>query len=319
MAPTILITGETLVDFLPTDGDDEGLAAVESFARRPGGCPANVAVGLANLGAAPWFWTRVGADPFGDLLVETLADAGVPDRFVERDPDAKTTLAFVAYEGGDPEFSFYREGTADARMEPGRVPDETLDAVEFVFAAGGVMLSADPGRAATMDVLDRADGRATTVFDANARPELYADAETFPRRVRTVLPHVDVVKGGAGDLRRAGFAGADEDELVRTVTGAGPHTVLLTRGADGARFYSTEPAPWGAVDVAHPGYDVDAVDPTGAGDAFTAGALAALADGESPAEVLAFANAVGATATTAAGAMAALPGRGAVRALRDRD
>ncbi len=51
------------------------------------------------------------------------------------------------------------------------------------------------------------------------------------------------------------------------------------------------------------------VDTTGAGDAFTAGAIAALDGGESLAAALRFANAVGARATTAQGAMAALPTR----------
>jgi hypothetical protein len=62
--------------------------------------------------------------------------------------------------------------------------------------------------------------------------------------------------------------------------------------------------------------DVEAVDATGAGDAFTAGATAALSEGESLTEALAVATAVGALATTATGAMAALPDRAAVGELR---
>ena len=95
MNPTVLLAGETLVEFPP--GSDAPLAAVERFERRAGGAPPNVAVRLAQLGRPPWFWTRVGADPFGDFLAGTLADRGVPERFVERDAEAKTTLACRAY------------------------------------------------------------------------------------------------------------------------------------------------------------------------------------------------------------------------------
>jgi len=330
--PDILVAGESLVDFLP---DSAGLLAdVENFSRRAGGAPANVAVALARLDATPWFWTRVGEDPFGDHLAETLRGFGVPDRFVERDPAAKTALAFVSHdEAADREFTFYRDGTADTRVEPGGVPDEVLDAVEWVYV-GGVMLAADPGRSATLDLAERAAARdCTVVFDPNARPELWASADReFPELVAEMFAFADVVKATPQELEAAGFDGESPEALAGTVTDsrateAGPHTVLLTLGGSGAFALSTEAAPWGAGAASHSGYDVHPVDTTGAGDAFTAGALAALAgeidgtetasDGTSLSAVLGFANAVAAVTTTAAGAMAALPTREAVREFRD--
>jgi len=117
----VLVAGETLIDFIP-EGPG-ALDEIEGFARRAGGAPANVAVALSRLDEVPLFWTRVGADPFGDFLADTLAEYGVPDRFVERDPDAETTLAFVTHdEDADRSFSFYRDGTADTRMRSGTVP-----------------------------------------------------------------------------------------------------------------------------------------------------------------------------------------------------
>ncbi|MFC4450122.1 carbohydrate kinase family protein [Halorussus aquaticus] len=318
--PDILVAGETLVDFLP---DSVGpLADVENFSRRAGGAPANVAVALARLNATPWFWTRVGADPFGDSLAGTLSSFDLPDRFVERDPAAKTALAFVSHDAdADRAFTFYRDGTADTRIEPGGVPGETLDAVEWVYV-GGVMLAADPGRSATLDLAERATERgATVVFDPNARPELWGQTDRdFPSLVAEMLDFADVVKATPEDLEAAGFEGESPEALSAAVTGTGPHTVLLTQGDDGAFAYATDRAPWGAGAASHGGYDVKPVDTTGAGDAFTAGALAALADAEgdtSLSAVLGFANAVAAVTTTAAGAMAALPTREQVREFRE--
>ncbi|USZ68394.1 carbohydrate kinase [Halorussus salilacus] len=320
--PNVLVAGETLIDFLP---DSPGpLSGVEGFSRRAGGAPANVAVALSRLGEPPWFWTRVGEDPFGGHLAETLAGYGVPDRFVERDPDAKTALAFVSHdESADRAFTFYRDGTADTRLEPGGVSDETLDSVEWV-CLGGVMLAAEPGRSATLDLAERASGRdCTVVFDPNARPELWPDGDEFADLVGRMFDYADVVKATPEDLRAVGFEADDPETLAEAVCERGPHTALLTLGGAGAVAAATAPAPWGPETAAHAGYEVDPVDTTGAGDAFTAGALAALAGrigGEgrpSLSDALAFANAVAAVTTTAVGAMSALPTREEVRRFRE--
>ena len=316
--PNALVAGETLVDFLPaTPGP---LATVESFTRRPGGAPANVAVGLARLGEPPWFWTRVGGDPFGEMLVGTIEAEGLPDRFVERDPDARTTLAFVAHDAdADRGFTFYRDGTADTRMEAGRVPDEVLNDVDWVVG-GGVTLADGPSREATLDLLERAAAAGRTVaFDPNFRPELWAEGE-FEPTVRRALEGVDVLKATADELRELGFEGDDEAALSRAVLerDAGPHTVLTTLGGAGARATATESAPWGPATVTHPGYPVEPTDTTGAGDAFLAGAIASFAGGEADlSRVLAFANAVAAVTTTASGAMTALPTVEEVRRFRE--
>ncbi|WP_137286856.1 carbohydrate kinase family protein [Halorussus salinisoli] len=319
--PDVLVAGEALVDFLP---DSTGpLSDVENFSRRAGGAPANVAVALARLDATPWFWTRVGDDPFGDHLAATLSSFGVPDRFVERDPEAKTALAFVSHDAdADRAFTFYRDGTADTRVEPGGVPDETLESVEWVYV-GGVMLAAEPGRSATLDLAERATERdCTVVFDPNARPELWERTDRdFSGLVAEMLEFADVVKATTEELQAAGFEGESPEALSKAVAETGPHTVLVTLGGSGAFVHATDRAPWGGGTASHGGYDVEPVDTTGAGDAFTAGALAALAEAErdeiSLSEMLGFANAVAAVTTTGAGAMAALPTREAVREFRE--
>jgi fructokinase len=321
----VLVAGETLIDFLP--GSAGRLADVETFSRRAGGAPANVAVGLARLDADPLFWTRLGEDPFGDFLAATLADYGVPTDLVARDPDAKTGLAFVSHDAdAERGFSFYRDGSADTRLAPGTVDDRTLAAHEWVHV-GGVTLADEPARTATLDLAESAREAGCTVsFDPNARPELW-DAFDFGDSCRTAFGLADVVKATPEDLRAAGFEGTPA-ALARAVCDHGPHTALITMGGEGARAHATPDAPWADTDsvaddaadgvtVSHPGYPVEVVDTTGAGDAFTAGAIAALSDGESLAEALAFANAVAGVTTTGTGAMTALPTRDAVRSLLD--
>ncbi len=313
MEPDTLVAGECLVDFIPEQRGS--LADVERFSRRAGGAPANVAVRLAGLGTAPYLWTRLGGDSFGDHLTATLSTHGLPDRFVVRDPDAKTTLAFAAHDvDADREFSFYREGTADTRFQPGAVPDRVLADLSWV-AFGGVCLTTDPSRSAMLDVAERAQAHdCTTVFDPNARPELWDGA--FREAVEAAFEVTDVLKATPEDLAAAGIEGCPSD-LLDTVLEMGPHTALVTLGAEGAVARAAADAPWGPADETHAGHDVDVVDTTGAGDAFTAGALRALADGGSLAEVLAFANGVAAAATTSEGAMSADVDCETVRRIRE--
>jgi fructokinase len=315
---SILVAGETIIDFLPEDPGP--LDGVDEFTRRPGGAPANVAVGLARLGEAPAFWTRIGSDPFGDFLASVLAEHGLPDDYVERDPEAKTGLAFVSLEeDADRAFSFYHHGSAETRMESGAVPDEALSGFEWVHF-DCLSLDAEPSRSAVLDLASRArEAGATVSFDPNARPERWTEF-SYPESVREGFALADVVKTTPEDLAEAGIEG-DAPELAREICDLGPHTAFVTLGESGSYAYSTAEAPWtdAETEVSHGGYDdVDPVDTTGAGDAFLAGVVASLSAGESLREALAFANAVAATATTAPGAMTALPDRESVREFRER-
>jgi fructokinase len=324
--PDTLVVGETLVDMHP-DGPGS-LADVETFHRRPGGAPANVAVGLARLGSPPALWTRVGEDGLGDFLAETLRAEGIPDDLLQRDPTAPTGLAMVSLDAdADRGFVLYLDGTASTRLQPGAVSDGRLAATAWLHV-GGVELAHDPARQAVLDLLDRVPAETTVSFDPNARPQLwttYDYAETLQR----VLPSVDVLVASVEDLEPAGFpsdpvavareiladADGEDGSHVASDERGGPHTVLVTRGSAGALARATAAAPWGPATTAHGGFTVEPVDTTGAGDAFTAGAITALGEGQSLSAAVTFANAVAAESTTARGAMAALPRRTAVTSL----
>jgi fructokinase len=313
MAPRIVVAGETLVDFIPATAGP--LADVETFDRRAGGAPANVAVGLTRLDERPWLCTTLSTDGFGDFLAETLDAEGVPDRFVTR-VDRPTALAFVSHDAdGDRQFTFVREDTADTRLRTDVVDDDALEAADWVVV-GGVPLTAEPARSATFDLVERARASGCRVaFDPNTRPELWGEDPT--QTLDRMLSLTDLLKATRADFAPTTMPTADE-AFGRRLLERGPDTVLATAGPAGARAVAGPSSPWGRGEWSHDGYDADAVDATGAGDAFLAGALAALVDGTGPEETLAFADAVAAVATTAGGAMAALPDRATVERFRGR-
>ena len=313
---SVLVAGEALVDMFPTTGGR--LADVETFRRAAGGAPANVAVGMARLGAAPLLWTRLGDDPFGTHLEDVLAENGVHSEFIVQDTDGKTAHTLVADDpNADQSFTFYRDGTATFAMEPGTVPDEVLADIEWVHF-GGVMLSSEPSRTAMFDLVERAQAQDCLVsFDPNTRPDLWPDTSDLEATTRKALEYADVVKTDRDDLSFLLEDPADIAAVAATICEYGPHTVLLTRGGEGAYARATADAPWGEASVEHPGFDVEVVETTGAGDAFFTGSIIGLRETGSLAAAVEFANAVGALATTETGAMAGLPDRTAVESLLD--
>lgn len=311
--PEVLVVGDTLVDFVPDEADAS--TGETSFSPKFGGAGANVARGIARLDTAPHLWTNVAGDEFGEFLAGRLDDSDVDTTFVQRDADAKTTLAFVTHdEAGDATFDFFRERAADTRLSFGTIPDETLEELSWVHVTSTI-LSRESSRSAVLELMERAQRLDCTVsLDPNARPELWHSSEAFEAVLRGALDHVDVVNTGPGDLAQAGFdADQPPKALARSVTKQGPHTVFLTLSEDGALCYGTEESPFEGVS-SHPGYDVDPVDTTGAGDSFLAAVVSSVMHGvDDPTEILAVANAVGAAVTTRSGALTALSDAEAVR------
>jgi fructokinase len=259
----IVVCGEALIDLVP-----EGAAG--AFRAHPGGSPANVAVGLGRLGTRVEMVARLAADGFGRLLREHLATSAVGLGRVT--PAAEpTTLAVVALDrAGQAEYSFYVDGCADGGWSTRDLPADLPAEVVAVHVSGSLALAV-PSMGDTLEALLRRErGRRTLVLDPNVRPALAADEGMLRARLDRWLGLVDLVKVSSDD---AGWLAPGEPppQLARRWLAAGPRLVVITRG--GAGVYAANAA--GEVDL--PAEPITVVDTVGAGDAFTAGLLDALA------------------------------------------
>jgi len=326
----IICLGEALID-LVAEGHGVPLSAAERFVRAAGGAPANVAVGAARLGAAVGFVGKVGADPFGDHLVATLAGAGVDTSRTLQDPEHRTGLAFVSLlAGGEREFLFYRNPSADQRLKASELDVDYLASAK-VLHFGTLTLAVEPAREATLRAVDVA-GAAGVLrsLDVNLREAAWPNASVARASALAAVARAEIVKvsedelefltGGTG-RKAASKLLHDELELLVVTLGRAGVTYYLGGGSGtgpgggsgtgpGGGFRAVPARDSGTV----PGFEVAAVDSTGAGDAFVAGLLTGLL--ESPAaltdpvlleSVLRRANACGAIATTRLGAIPALP------------
>jgi sugar/nucleoside kinase (ribokinase family) len=316
--PKVICMGEILIDFVSTQ---EGVTVGDApgFEKKPGGAPANVAVGLARLGVAAGFVGKVGRDAFGDFLRRTLEENRVDARLMLRSDSAHTTLAFVSLAaGGERSFVFYRNPGADTLLEPSEI-DAAYFSGAAVFHFGSLSLTHEPARAATLRALDLAEKTAILIsYDPNLREALWPNLETARETMLSVLPRAHLLKISEEEalfLTRA----PDPVEGARRLLAMGPRLVLLTKGPGGCALLRQ------GLDPIHlDGFSVRSVDTTGAGDAFVAAVLAQLIDARTGARDLGavggdalrriglFANAAGALTTTQKGAIPALPTREAV-------
>ena len=288
----IWVLGDAVVDLLP-DGEGKLLQC-------PGGAPANVAVGIARLGGKSAFIGRVGDDPFGRFMAKTLADERVNVTHMRLDPAHRTSTVVVDLDDhGERSFTFMVRPSADLFLEPADLP--TFSAGEWLHVCS-IALSAEPSRSATfqaMDAIRKAGGYVS--FDPNIRPDLWPDENALRRCLEQALQSADVVKLSVEEL--AFLTGdADVQEGLNTLMQRCPaRLVLVTQGKEGV-------IAWHQGAVKHyPATPVQCVDTTGAGDAFVAGLLYGLAAGQELVPAIALAQRCGALATTAKGAMTALP------------
>ncbi|MFF7732860.1 PfkB family carbohydrate kinase [Streptomyces sp. NPDC007984] len=259
----VVALGESMVTFRPARPGR--LADVPSFARGIGGAESNVACVLAAAGHSTRWVSRVGDDPFGDHLVETIGGYGVDVAHVRRDPGRPTGIYFrtAGDRSGDAhEVAYYRTGSAASAMS---VTDPGPDAVR----AGRVLHLSGITAALSGTCLDlmreltaRRPGRPLISFDVNHRPGLWRDNDAA-----TVLR--DLARGA--DLV---FVGQDEawglhtPQEVRAALPE-PEVLVVKQGAAGATVFQRR-------DVTFvPAPRVDVVAEVGAGDAFAAGFLSA--------------------------------------------
>lgn len=288
----IWVLGDAVVDLLP-DGEGRLLQC-------PGGAPANVAVGIARLGGQSAFIGRVGDDPFGRFMSKTLADERVDVKYMRLDPVHRTSTVVVDLDDhGERSFTFMVRPSADLFLESADLP--TFSAGEWLHVCS-IALSAEPSRSATfqaMAAIREAGGYVS--FDPNIRPDLWQDENELRRCLEQALQSADVVKLSVEELA---FLTGDVQVNVGldTLMARCPaRLVLVTQGKEGV-------IAWHEGTVKHyPATPVQCVDTTGAGDAFVAGLLYGLADGQALPPVIALAQRCGALATTAKGAMTALP------------
>jgi 2-dehydro-3-deoxygluconokinase len=294
--PDVVCVGETMVMLTPVV--PAPLAERPQLTMEVGGAESNVACGMAQLGHHAVWLSRVGADPFGQIITRTLAAHGVDVRDVEVDPARPTGLYLKDPGVRGSTVHYYRKGSAAAAMGPAFAEVVRARAGRLVHLSGITpVLSA--GCAALVERLlaEHVPGGPLISFDVNYRPALWEPT----RAAEALLPlarRADVVLVGRDEAETLWGTGTPDD--IRTLFPAVP--CLVVKDAEhGATCYEGDERTF------VPALKIEVLEPVGAGDAFAAGFLSGLAGGRPARERLRLGHITAAAALGCVGDLAVFP------------
>jgi sugar/nucleoside kinase (ribokinase family) len=267
------------------------------------GAPAIFAVAASRLGLSTAFIGSVGDDAFGRLLEMRFAAERVDSTGLQYPPGFATGAAFVAYDdSGGREFVFHIRHAASGQLSASLIPVGLFEASHWLHISGSTIFLNENNRAAcqkAMDLIIAQGGKIS--LDPNLRPELMPVDEAkkvlapFLTAANLLLPTQSEVRALTGESKIA--------RAVQALTTTQDAILVLKRGPSGCSIWRNGKR----LDV--PGFVVEEIDPTGAGDCFSAAFIAGLESGWPLEQVGRFANAAGALAVTQLGPMEGAPTR----------
>lgn len=267
----ILCVGEALIDMICTD-KGKPLSAGENFLKKAGGAPTNVAAAIAALGGDVALAAKVGADPFGDHLIDVVDSFGVSTKWILQDRNYFTTFAFVSLmESGERDFYFNRG--ADGELTRDEVDAIDLNQFSIIHFGSATAFLPGPLQIAYVSLLQKALVQDIFIsFDPNYRSLLFQhNKQSFIDQSWNFLEHCHFFKVSDEEALlltgRPTLTDAVDDFITRTRS-----VFAITLGKDGTLLGLN-----GETTII-PSIAIKPVDTTGAGDAFVGAVLFQLAN-----------------------------------------
>lgn len=316
MKARVVVVGSFLQDlaFYTKSFPQPGESVVGEFRSGPGGKGFNQAVAATRAGAATLFIGAIGRDVFGTRARKFAHEAGVQAHFVEKKKEPTGTAVISINAAGQNQIIVALG--ANLTLHRQDVPVGPLQSAQVVVCQGEsdfrtiahVLRSARKTGVTT--VLNPAPMRADFDFDLLRHTEVLVPNESEFCALMRALP-----RSGMRNLAPEDLARLPADHMHGLCRALNVPIVIVTLGARGC--FVSQPDVYTRISA----HDVDAVDTTGAGDAFVGGFAAGLVKfNRNVLEAAHFANAVAALAVTQHGAAAAMPtAREISRFLRKRD
>ena len=296
--PTVICLGILVADVIgrpietvPAPG---ALAFVDSITPHIGGCAANTGIGLHRLGVETAIVGAIGRDGFGEFVRNVLQTEGVDARgVIEKEAPTSATMVLVRPDG---ERTFLHCVGANAVFDGADFDAEHLRDVQLLHIAGhGLMPAFDGAPCARLLQAAQQMGVKTSLDTAGAPDEKWRD------NLRQCLPHLDYFVPSLHEVRDLFLDAQTPEAIAASLIESGVQTVALKMGEAGSHALSHDGASARAAAL-----DVEAIDATGAGDAFAAGFLAAKLRDLPLQQCLQMGNATGARCVGAVGTIAGL-------------
>ena len=269
------------------------------FKMGPGGKGGNQAVAAARQGSTVYMVTKVGDDEFGAYARASFEKDGIDTRYVFVDPTESTGAALIAVDDNGDNMIVVALGACGTLTTA-----EVAQASEAIKSSAVVLLQLETSNEAVKATVALAKHYGVPVI---LNPAPYHE---FPREILQDVSYIT-----PNETEAYGLTGIQVDDEASALKAAqaiyamGVPQVLITLGKKGCFYYNG-----GESGKLYPGFEVQAVDTTGAGDAFNGGLAHALAAGQGLEDAIIYANAVAALSVTKVGTAPAMPTKHEVEA-----
>jgi 5-dehydro-2-deoxygluconokinase len=299
----VLVIGRAGMD-LYADPPGARTETAAQFSAALGGSAANIAVALVRQGCTAALLTCVSDDAVGRFCLNALDRYGVGCGHVRAvGGELRNSLAVVETRIEDHQSVIYRNGAADFAMTAADVEAVDYAALSAVVVTGTV-LAAEPSRTAAFRALALARAAGVPlVLDIDYRPYSWTSARTAARTCTRAAAACDIVVGNDVEFGLLAGAAARGLTKARALVAGGVQIAVYKRGELGAVTVTPER------EFATGIYRVAALKPTGAGDAFLGGFVAALADGRPLRDAVLRGSAAAAMVVARVGCAPAMPDR----------
>lgn len=283
----VVTIGEILVEIMAQEVGPGFCEPVHLLGPFPSGAPAIFIDQVAKLGQACGIISCVGDDDFGWVNLDRLGRDGVDVRAVEVLSEHETGSAFVRYrESGDRDFVYNIKNSACGQLRWTEAASELLAECGHLHLSGA-SLSTPQIVEMMLKAIELVKAKGGSVsFDPNIRKEVTRDPQVSAA-LATMLASCDMFLPSGDELTLLTQADTPE-AAISEILGMGVSAIVVKNGAAGSAYHGAEGS-WNA-----PGYVVEEVDPTGAGDCFDATFITCRLQGHGVQESLDYANAAGA-------------------------
>ena len=274
---------------------------VQNFSTHLGGSAANTCVALSKLNVSSDLVTCISDDAIGNYIIKKLNDFNIGNIFCRRiDKKFQTQMAVVETILENNQSILYRNNSCDLQLDQSDIERINFEDYSSVFISG-VTLSSSPSRDAVFLAVEKAAVlKIPLIIDLDYRPYNWESDEKKSEVYKNIMNEMDIIIGN--DLE---FNIADNSneglKLAQTLIQKKPSIIIYKMGEKGSKVYTKDSKQVFGI------YNVQAIKPTGAGDAFNGGFLSSLYQGFSLEDSVKRGSANAAIVVTKVGCSSAMP------------
>lgn len=296
----ILVIGRAGMDIYPEPPGTK-ITDVKDFSTHLGGSAANTCVALSKLGVSSDLVTCISDDAIGEYILNKLKEFKVGSRFCRKaDKVFQTQLAVVETILKNNQSILYRNNSCDLQLNKDDIDQIDFQDYSAVFISG-TALSSEPSREAVFYASQKASiSNIPLIIDLDYRPYNWESDQMKSEIYKKIMSEMDIIIGNDLEFNIADNS-SDGFHLTKNFIEKKPSIIIYKMGERGSKVFTKEKEFEFGI------FKVDAIKPTGAGDAFNGGFISSLYKGMSLDESVKRGSANAALVVTKVGCSSAMP------------